>query len=339
MFKTNEIITVTPDPLRMKQFTELHTKTYGQLAKRDVIDTSGEYLLLIDNDGKPIARASYHVSTELHGTQGPTGIIGHYESPFDDSGIQLLEHSINHFQKFGCEQIVGPMNTSTWHDYRLITECLSDDLGLPTDLFFGERPNIMSYSSHFRDAGFHTCEITESRITTFLTHRSKEARILEEKATAEGFRIETIDMGQFNKELYSIYDLCIEAFTQNPYYVEITRKQFLQLYEGIEKIIDPDLVIIIKDSSEQCVGFAFTIPDIYNPSRLIFKTIAVSGLLRGKGLGLLLFDKIHLKAAEKGYDAVIHAFMHIDNQSRKLSVEEYRSTPYHRYELFEYIPK
>jgi GNAT superfamily N-acetyltransferase len=65
---------------------------------------------------------------------------------------------------------------------------------------------------------------------------------------------------------------------------------------------------------------------------VVLKTIAVAPDYAGAGLGTLLMDRCHAAADALGYTRAIHALMHEDNRSLRVSRRYTR--PMRRYALF-----
>ena len=82
---------------------------------------------------------------------------------------------------------------------------------------------------------------------------------------------------------------------------------------------------LLAEKEGQLVGFMFGFPDLNQARRgrrvdtAIAKTLAVRPGRTGAGLGSVLLDQFHQAAARLGFRRVIHALMHQDNRSMKIS--------------------
>ena len=103
-------------------------------------------------------------------------------------------------------------------------------------------------------------------------------------------------------------------------------------------MVGPDQVLIAEQAGEEPLGLALAYPDwstadAGRPARLVFKTLATAPWARRRGLGADLADRIHDLARQQGYREVVHALMHADNASLRLS-ERFGGRPFRRYGLY-----
>jgi len=254
------------------------------------------------------------------------GMIGHYETVDKDAGIALLEYAK---QILPQQQIIGPMNGSTWERYRLAIQTVPD----PAPFFLGEPKNPPEYPGHFIQAGFTPIETYESRYTEQLTLNQEKAKPLRQKIEKKGITIEPADLTQFDKILEEIFHLSTSSFAENLFYHPIDFPRFKKLYEPIRPLLDPEMIQLAHTKEGKLAGFLFGYPDPYN-KQVIFKTLAVIPEVRGTGLGVYLFDLLHLIAHQKGYTRVVHALMHSENVSIAMSTKRYQSQPLREYILY-----
>ncbi|HEX4948837.1 MAG TPA: N-acetyltransferase, partial [Blastocatellia bacterium] len=101
------------------------------------------------------------------------------------------------------------------------------------------------------------------------------------------------------------------------------------------RFIQPDLILIAEHNG-RAVGFVFAMPDWWQAQRgepmdtFIVKTVAALPMYTG--LGTLLVARCHESGARLGFRRAIHALMHEDNKSRRIS--QHYSQPLRRYALF-----
>src|SRR5262245_27839519 len=147
----------------------------------------------------------------------------------------------------------------------------------------------------------------------------------------------TLDTERFEDELRRIHALTLDSFRENFLYSPISVDDFLAAYRPIRPYVRPDLVLLLEQQG-RLVGYLFGISDHLQAQRgqgidtAIIKTMAVHPDLAGHGLGGLLMARFHEVAARLGYRRVIHALMHEDNRSRKLSRHTARTI--RRYTLY-----
>jgi dolichol kinase/L-amino acid N-acyltransferase YncA len=244
--------------------------------------------------------------------KGDVGLIGHYEATLKKAGVRLLIEARKQLTQLGAKQILGPLNGNTWNRYRL---ALDDS----HPFFLGEPKNPADYHNHFLEAGFSIIDRYESRIVTELLGRKEAYLRLDARRIRQGVAIESLNMEYFEQTLREIYELSLPAFAENRFYEPITFEEFNALYQKIKPLLDPDFVQLAYDKQRRLIGYAFAYEDAADRSRVIFKTLATDKNARTSGLGVYLYDRIHWIAAEKGKKAVIHALMHDQHNSVKLS--------------------
>jgi GNAT superfamily N-acetyltransferase len=141
---------------------------------------------------------------------------------------------------------------------------------------------------------------------------------------AAGIIIRSFRLDEFRQELRRIFAVSCESFQQNFLYSPITEAEFLEQYDGVEPLIQPDLVLL-AEQGEQPVGFCFSIPDYLEKKRLgrietlIIKTLAIRKERRLGGLGGLLVQRCEQQAFKQGFRRIIHALMHESNVSTRIA--------------------
>jgi GNAT superfamily N-acetyltransferase len=144
-------------------------------------------------------------------------------------------------------------------------------------------------------------------------------------------------LNRFDEELRRIHALSLEGFRDNFLYSPIGVEDFLAQYRGIRPYVRPELVLLLEWQGS-LIGYLFGLPDWLQAKRgetidtAIAKTMAVHPDHRGEGLGTLLLTRFTEVAADLGYRRVIHALMHEDNRSRRISA--HTATPIRRYTLY-----
>lgn len=295
------------------------------------------YLAL--EEGNPQARLSCQIATDLHDAPSPCGLIGHYEARSEQAGIMLLNKAIEDFKARGITSIIGPMNGSTWERYRFALQKDPDEKTFIPSTFLGEPRNPPEYPQHFIKAGFSLIEEYQSRITNRLNVREESTARVLRKLERIGMTIHPLDLKNYDKQLQEIYELSTAAFAKNMFYSPISFEKFQSLYQGIKPYLDPDFILLAKDKEHKLAGFVFGYPDLESiekgrPTRLILKTLAADERYRMSGVAVALWDLFHTKAHEKGYHHVIHALMHSENMSSRISHKVFQSDLFKKYALF-----
>lgn len=284
---------------------------------------------------EPVARLATYIAAELHGAPGVTGMIGHYAARDDAQGVALLREAADALMAAGSRRVLGPIDGSTWSRYRLALP--NHDSAVPEPPFLSEPQNPPTYPLHFEQAGFAPAALYESRVARDLSLANPNAPDGLRAMEARGIRIEALRMERFDDELRAIYDLSLVAFAENLYYSPIGWDEFRAMYMPLRERLDPDLVLLARTPDAGLAAFALAFPDLLavrqgRPYRVVAKSMATAERWRGLGLGGLLLDEIRRLALAKGYNAIIHALIHVANHSRRISA--HTTQPFRRYALY-----
>ncbi|MBV9759372.1 MAG: GNAT family N-acetyltransferase [Acidobacteriaceae bacterium] len=252
------------------------------------------------------------------------GVIGEYSAGDPDFSRQLLDRACQWLADRGCAAAVGPMDGSTWKKYRFITERGEQPL------FFLEPSNPPAYPTYFQAAGFKVLASYTSAITSGLELQDARVERVEKRLLREGFRIRALDLGRFEQELHVLYEVSVAAFASNFLYKPISEEEFSALYQPIRNYIRPELVLFAERDGETA-AFLFAIPDP-GSRNFIIKTLAAHPRFAGRGLGTVLIQHANRAAWAAGYKGAIHALMHEENQSTRISARQ--AQVFRRYSLF-----
>jgi GNAT superfamily N-acetyltransferase len=290
-------------------------------------------LLLARRGDRPVARLTYRVAEDVNQAPERTGVVGHYEALEDEAGVALLERAVDALGEEGAPLVVGPMDETTWGRYRLALP--TPESGDPAP-FLTEPVNPPEYPAQFEAAGFRPVEQYVSRLIPALDGLADRTAEVRKRLAAGGWAISPLDPARFGTVLDELYDLSSVAFADNPYYSRITRAKFRETYRPVRSFLDSDLVVLARDAEDRLTGFVFAFPDLIDPAgrptRVIVKSLAVDPPARGTGIASLLIHEVHRRAADKGYDAAIHALMHVDHPSNRIAQEV--GEVFRRYALF-----
>jgi hypothetical protein len=273
------------------------------------------YFLQTNGDGHAVARVVAIVAnSKWHGQR--VGMLGLYEAIEGASPQhinQLLGSACEFLKQAGCQIAIGPVNGSTWFDYRF---CVPGG-GTP---YFLDVYNPAEYLGQWLHAGFapvehyQTCAIERDRFGF-----SRIARFSRRMAN-QGVELESVGPQNFLSALPQIHELCLEAFVDNPLFAPIEFNQFLDLYQPVGNLIDPDWALMATDGSGRLLGFALAFPDLFDDERrsLVIKTVAVRNDRAARGLGAWMTEVLHRRAHAKGMDRIYHALMHEHNPSTRV---------------------
>ena len=246
------------------------------------------------------------------------GYIGHYAALDAGSGREILTWACRRLAEAGCARAIAPIDGNTWRRYRLLTERGAEPP------FFLEPDNPDDMPEHFAAAGFRPLADYFSSLNNDLAIRDPRAIEAEQRLEKAGIRIRPLDPTRFHEELRAVHAVSLTAFPQNFLYAPISEEEFVAMYAGLEKQLRPELVLL-AEAKDRVVGFLFAIPDLAQAARgqpidtMIAKSMAVLPEYGGLGLGGVLMERAHAAGRALGYRRSIHALMHQDNRSRRLS--------------------
>jgi ribosomal protein S18 acetylase RimI-like enzyme len=314
------------------------TAAFEQLsgAAREPVPDGIECRLAL-RDGDPAARCSSALVEGLHGAEGRTGLIGHFEARDQAAALAVLADARSALFARGAARVLGPMNGSTWRRYRF---ALPRDPGEPAfdpPVFAGEPANPDAYPGWFIAAGAAEVARYESRIDETPGVRAPDAGALASRIREAGIRVRGLDAAAFETELRRLFELSLAVFADNPYYTPIAWEEFRTQYDGLRAMLDPELVLIAQARDGTPIAFQFAYLDPFATAagrpRAIVKTVATAPAARGMGLAGHMLDLLRERAAERGATAVIHALMHVANFSMKMSAR-HETRVFRRYALF-----
>jgi GNAT superfamily N-acetyltransferase len=310
-------------------------------------------ILTAARDGQVAARMVVRLSPVLRDDSGqPIGLIGFFEAMNDPETVQaLFEHGINWLKRRGAGRIIGPMDGDTWHKYRL-------NVGP-----FDQRPFLMEpynpayYPDLWVASGFAPLEEYYSKRIDDLSAAAEGTKRFTHRLLSRGYRIRTIDMTRFRDELRLLYSLSCEIFARNFLYTAIPEDEFLALYDGVESLLDPDLVCFAQAPDGKDIGYLFAIPDNFRAIaamrgerhllaklRFLFyrgrtdtvniKTLGVIPSYQGSGIALSLMNHAYCRSIEKGYRHANMCLIREGNSSGRMDGAQ--GTLLRRYRLYEF---
>ncbi len=265
-----------------------------------------------------VARGSGWIDRTPNLNNQPLGIVGHYAAVDLEAGMAVLAGAERELASRGFRTVVGPMDGNTWRRYRLLTRRGDEPP------FFLEPDNPDDWPTHFSAAGFSPLSTYFSSLNDDLSKSDPRVSAILLRLAAIGVTIRPIRLDRFEEELRAIHTLSIEAFAENFLYTPISQKDFLSMYLPVLAHVRPELILLAKQADE-LIGFIFSVPDLLEPTRgqpsrtIIAKSMAVRPDHAGQGLGLVLMDRFQQAAQQVGFSRVIHALMHQDNRSFKIS--------------------
>jgi GNAT superfamily N-acetyltransferase len=262
--------------------------------------------------------------------QHRVGVIGHYAATNDEAAAAVLTAALEKLRQAGCTIAIGPMNGTTWRNYRFVTERGEQ----PT--FFLEPTNREEWPRQFERAGFSSLATYFSALNNDVSRPDPRLEVMTKKIADAGITIRTAN-SDLGAELGAIYAVSKISFRQNFLYTEIPEAEFVAMYEPLLPIVRPELVLIAEKAGRY-VGYLFAIPDLAMKSRglkidtFIIKTVSILPEPELRGLGSLLVARAQQIGHELGFRRGIHALMFEDNIS--LNISRHYASVMRKYTLY-----
>lgn len=247
-----------------------------------------------------------------------TAALGHFFAQEAQAGKQLLDDVCQWLGGWGVEYVIGPMDGSTWRNYRLVC----DPGSAPP--FFLEYTTPCDWPQLFATTGFETIATYHSAQTCDLMYHDRSAEKFAHRLEQMGIVLRAFDPSRAETELTALYELARQSFANNFLYSPISLQEFLALYQPLLPYLVPNL-FLFAEHAQRLVGIIFAIPDFLQRARgesidsVIIKTMARLPDRQYAGLGSYLAQQLHRQAAQMGYRRVIHALMHDENASSTTS--------------------
>ena len=226
--------------------------------------------------------------------------FGELDLKSDGDFKPLIEKVKAHALAEGKTRIIGPINESTYFDYRLKLNFFTESN------YIGEPTNSSATVTRFAESGFeilkmyhsHEFKLLNSWMCRWLGCIGSLARIM---VWIKGYRVKNLRASDLLENYQSIHSIIHEIFGSNFLYSSISDKDFLRLVE--EKYIpsiDEYTSVLLFSPEGECVGFNLCLKDKDNENRALFKAHGVKRNHRLKGLtSLSLMSKSWIRLALK----------------------------------------
>lgn len=287
--------------------------------------TRRNFLLVVRN------RVVAHVSacTDVRLPAG-VGLVGHFESVNrDEYAHRVLGAARAHLATRRITSIRGPINMSTWHNFRVSYP--------ETNPPYYLEPFTRSYYKRmFESYGFRAVYRGVSAIqaagrTSLARYRSDFLRLRK-----EGFAFRLADRRTLRPALEDIHRLSSEIFEHTWTFFKITLEEFLYLFGEAYESTGGPLIAAAYHPGGQAVGFIVGDRDVYSRrvNRVVLKTMGVHPDCQGRGVGRALLYMAHRAAAAQGASQLIFSTMRTDNHSIFRLIGG-KNPVYRRYEAYE----
>jgi GNAT superfamily N-acetyltransferase len=285
------------------------------------------YVLTVNN--VPKARLALYNNPYLIYNGMKSACIGYYEC-VDEPEVskKILSKATEEAKKLNADFLIGPMNGSTWDNYRFST---NDNY----PVFMLEPRHHLYYNSQLMSAGFNPIAKYTSSIDRTLLYNLPETTHLENSFLKKGVIFRNINMNNYEGELDKLYPFIASAFKTNFLYTPISKERFYNKYSEAAKIINPEFVIIAEDFNGDIIGFVFCYDDLLNVEEksLVIKTLARDSSKQWRGLGSVLANKVVRLAKNRGYNSIIYAFM-MEKGTSAAASESFSGNAYKNYVLY-----
>src|SRR5262249_47405521 len=141
----------------------------SQLAANLGADGADRHLIQV-NGSQVVARCSLWWNGTPKLNDRSVGFVGHYFTSVPWSGVSILEAAIAELQNHGCEMAIGPVDGSTWRNYRFITGKAK------SPRFFLEQDHPLEWPYFFSKVGFYVCASYVSASAYNLSQRDAKAQ-------------------------------------------------------------------------------------------------------------------------------------------------------------------
>jgi hypothetical protein len=290
-------------------------------------DLNACFLLL--EGSEVLARCAVYENEALQVENKSVCTVGSFECIDDEEVAKaLLDHVKVRAKQRGFEKIIGPMEGSTWNNYRF-----SDHNDSPN--FFMEPYHHAYYGKLWQACGFESVANYISNLDDQMTSDAERISKFEELFTSQGAQFRSIDLENLEADLKKLARFNNDAFQDNFLFTPIEEGAFVTKYLQLKKYFDPELIWIVEDASGEIQAISFSIPNYLDPSgkSLIIKSLARKKNTPMKGIGAYLIAKTYYIAQQRNFEKMIHALMIHDNHSVAIS-NKYEGGNYKSYTLY-----
>jgi GNAT superfamily N-acetyltransferase len=238
------------------------------------------------------------------------GLLGFFESKDDISAATaVLGAAVDWLRERGVTIVRGPINFSTWNDYRFRTECTE-----PGAWFAGEPFHPDYYPRLWEAAGFRAASRYGSY--WFGDLEDQLARFAPRAAAAadDGVEVRALRVG----DLPSLYQLAVSGFRTAYMYSPIEPDEFASIY-GADRAVESAGTSFVAVADGRPIGFVynFVAPLPRGPAGVV-KTIVVSPEARKRSVYHALMAASFRVFLDGGLTRGIAGLMHEDGEPQKM---------------------
>lgn len=263
-------------------------------------------LLLVDSP-KSRGRVAAMVNPRLLDEVGrPIGLLGFFEcDENEDTARRLLDEGSEWLQRRGCEIARGPIDFTTWHNYRFLVESSTSDW-IP-----GEPYHHDYYPRAWLAAGFQEAGTYRSNWLGDAADHMERFYERAEQCRKAGYSVRHIDA---QRDLDALYAMSLDAFAGAWMYSPIERDEFAVLYSPEQAALVAPFSYLALSPEREPVGFLYAFPlSIAGKERVsVCKTVAVVRAHQDKRPYHLMMHTWFSEQREAGCREFAGALMHCD---------------------------
>jgi len=313
--KSMQIIEVGVEDELFYLFENVYTVLYPLAGKEQPIVKeylSRCFVALLDD--KPMGRIAVYENPHLEYEGKKAVCLGYYECACEaDLCKELLAYVLEEVKDMGYECVIGPMNGSTWSQYRFTTN--------KGENFFLEPQNSSCYPKHFEQTGFEPIAQYYSSIGKTFSVDAEQLATRQKTFEDKGVSFRNINPMDYENELKKLHEFSLKSFAKNFLFTPISWETFRDKYLPLKAFIDSEFVLFAENKKGELVGLVFGIHDVLcqTEQRIITKTIARDPNIIYTGLGECMALSFVQRAKEAGYDSIVHALIIEDGLSQAVS--------------------
>lgn len=236
--------------------------------------------------------------------------VGHLYASTEAELVNLLaniETQVSSLQPNQSIELLGPIDGTTWFNYRLANR------GQPEFLSEPRQPEF--FYSAFEQAGWQVAKRYCSVVVNVEDYI--EPKFAKLAAKAKAVSIHSLTAEQLQNRIGELHQFCHTMFANNAYYLPISTLQFGALYQPLLQSINPDYCQVIEQNGE-LKGFVFAFID---GDKLVIKTAALAFGKTLSGLTRYVIANMVSRAKQQGVKQIIYALMADDNASAKTALK------------------
>ncbi len=328
-----EIHELLPSSKRFGMFSEVKNAVYEEnsLGRLQSDDLNMEFLVscfVVTENGIPVGRLALYNNPELVWKDKKASCIGNFECIDKLEVAQMLTDEVEIWARsYGFKFILGPMNGSTWDNYRFSTHHNHP-------LFLSEPFHPLYYNDLFNKLRFEVILNYQSRIERGITTQNNRVADKIHDSAVDDILVREFDVSRLNEELEKLFPLVKAAFERNKLYTSISWETFYKKYAGVIKQLGTRYVLLAERNNE-LIAFVFAFQNHLEKGKkqIVYKTVARKYGKENAGVGHVIALEVMKRAVEDGMEDAIHAFMIYDATSTDISAN-FNSQPYKEYVLY-----